>query len=107
MSGRDENPETLLEDYRRFIRLRHDHDALKTGTIRILEAAADVLAFERRSAAETIICVFNFALEPAGWQLPAGSAAQVLAASRATLSGTAITLQGNGAIYLNVTEQGT
>ena len=107
MSGKDENPETLLEDYRRFIQLRHDHEALKTGTIRMLDAAGDVLAVERRGTAETIICVFNFAVEPAVWQLPAGQSAQTLAASKATLTGNMITLQGNGAIYLNVTEQGT
>jgi alpha-glucosidase len=104
IKAREENPETLLEDYRRFIRLRHAHEALRIGSIRIEESPGDVLAFGRQHGTESILCVFNFALSVARWPLPEGVEAKSLAEAGARLEGREIILDGNGAIYLTVTE---
>jgi alpha-glucosidase len=104
IKGREENPETLLEDYRRFIRLRNAHEALRIGSIRIEESLGDILAFTRRHGTESILCVFNFALSGYRWPLPEGIEAKSLAEAGARLEGREIILDGNGAIYLTVTE---
>ena len=96
--GGQENRDTLLEDYRRFIKLRHDHPALMTGSIKILETSGEVLAFERSAGNDTIICIFNFGKDIAQWTL--AEPASVIAEAGARLSGNAVTLEPNGAIYL-------
>jgi len=58
---------------RRFVRLRAEHTALRTGAMRMTDAATDgVLAFERGSGDDAILCVFNLTPETATWSLPAG-----------------------------------
>jgi alpha-glucosidase len=50
--------------------LRKAHSALVKGSIRFLDTEGDVLAFIRQGEGETLLCVFNFADEPADWPLP-------------------------------------
>jgi alpha-glucosidase len=102
--GREENPETLLEDYRLFIRLRQEHAALRIGSIAILDAPNDILAFMRHAGGETILCVFNFALEKVDWKLPEGFQVRSLAEAGAQIKDRRISFEGNGAIYLTVTK---
>jgi alpha-glucosidase len=40
--------------------MRKRFPALRTGTLQITQAAAEVLVFYRESAGERIVCVFNF-----------------------------------------------
>ena len=47
--------------------LRKRHPALLTGDIRVVEAGDTMLAIERRSAGETMLCVFNLSPEPQRW----------------------------------------
>ncbi|MER9609670.1 alpha-glucosidase family protein [Mesorhizobium sp. M0312] len=61
---------SVLASYRAMLALRKQHPALVRGSIRFLDAEGDVLAFIREGGDEKLLCVFNFADEPAGWQLP-------------------------------------
>lgn len=62
---------SVLAAYRSIIALRKRRPALIGGSIRFLDAEGDVLAFIRQHEDETLLCVFNFAGEPANWTLPA------------------------------------
>ncbi|RWE72133.1 alpha-glucosidase family protein [Mesorhizobium sp.] len=62
---------SVLAAYRSILGLRRRHPALIAGSIRFLEAEGDVLAFIRQQEDERLLCVFNFAAEPANWALPA------------------------------------
>ncbi|PBC02722.1 alpha-glucosidase family protein [Mesorhizobium sp. WSM3860] len=61
---------SVLAAYRSMLALRKRHPALVRGSIRFLEAEGDVLAFVREGGGEQLLCVFNFAGEPADWTLP-------------------------------------
>jgi alpha-glucosidase len=49
---------------RRLIALRNRLAALRNGTMRIIEAQAEILIFQRRHAAEELLCAFNFGRQP-------------------------------------------
>ena len=55
---------------RRVLKMRAEHAALRIGSIQVLEASDAVLAFERRSRDERLLCVFNLSTEPHSWQPP-------------------------------------
>ncbi|TIU16790.1 MAG: DUF3459 domain-containing protein, partial [Mesorhizobium sp.] len=61
---------SVLASYRAMLALRKRHAALVRGSIRFLDAEGDVLAFIREGDGEKLLCVFNFADEPASWPLP-------------------------------------
>jgi len=52
---------------RNAVALRRRSEALRTGDIAFLDAKDDVLAFERKSGSETVLCVFNLAPAPASF----------------------------------------
>ncbi|PBB82400.1 alpha-glucosidase [Mesorhizobium sp. WSM3879] len=62
---------SVLAAYRSMLAFRKRHPALIAGSIRFLGAEGDVLAFIRQRENENLLCVFNFAGEPANWTLPA------------------------------------
>jgi len=62
---------SVLAAYRSVLALRKRHQALVGGSIRFLDAEGDVLAFVREGGGERLLCVFNFAGEPAAWGMPA------------------------------------
>lgn len=57
----------MLEATKHFIALRHANEALRTGDIRILDAHGSVLAFERKSPGQTLLCIFNLGAENIEW----------------------------------------
>jgi alpha-glucosidase len=57
---------------RRALKLRADHEALRTGSIRVIESSDAVLAFERATPGERVLCVFNLGTEARAWHPPAG-----------------------------------
>ncbi|RUV82267.1 alpha-glucosidase family protein [Mesorhizobium sp.] len=61
---------SVLASYRAMLALRKQHAALVRGSIRFLDAEGDVLAFIREGGGEKLLCVFNFADQPANWRLP-------------------------------------
>ena len=78
--------------YRAMLALRKAHPALVDGSIRFLDAESDVLAFTREGGGEKMLCVFNFADEPANWPLPSDLAA----IDRIDLGGGGAVLQEDG-----------
>ena len=66
----DEDPDSVLNAYRAFIRWRRGMPALRSGTIRVFESARDTLVFLREHAGVAIACCFNFGGKPAEIRLP-------------------------------------
>ena len=62
---------SVLAHYRRLLAFRRAHPALRTGTIRFLDAPEDVLAFVRSGAGEAIVCLFNLGKRQARVSAPA------------------------------------
>lgn len=61
------DPVSLLSLTRHFIALRKAHEALRAGEMRVIEAKGSVLAFERTSENQTLLCVFNFGPDTVSW----------------------------------------
>ena len=57
---------------RRFIALRKERDVLRRGAIRPVEAPDEILAFERGSGQDRLLCVFNLGEQASDWPLPSG-----------------------------------
>lgn len=71
-----EDPESVLNHYKRLLAFRRQHSALRTGKIELLDHAIPghpemVMAFTR-TANEKILCVFNFSTDAVEWTLPEG-----------------------------------
>jgi alpha-glucosidase len=67
------DPNSQLAYTRRVLALRNRHAALLTGSIEFLETSDSILAFERRAAGETLLCVFNLGAQQETWR-PANGA---------------------------------
>jgi alpha-glucosidase len=61
---------STLAHYRRMIAFRHEHPALRSGSIRFLDAPGDVLAFVREADGEAVACLFNFSDKAVSVALP-------------------------------------
>jgi alpha-glucosidase len=61
-------PDSTLALTRRLIAMRNANEALLIGDIRILDASDTVLAFERVSAGQRLLCVFNFTDDVREWR---------------------------------------
>ncbi len=53
------DPHSLLNGYRRFLSWRREQPALRDGAQVILDTADPLLAFERESGGQKVICIFN------------------------------------------------
>ncbi|RZW13881.1 MAG: DUF3459 domain-containing protein, partial [Desulfobulbaceae bacterium] len=73
VSEQEHVPESLLNHYRRAIRLRHQNAALTTGDMKILKSEGAILGFLRRTDKETLYCVFNLGDEAVDTSLPSGN----------------------------------
>ncbi len=62
------DPHSLLHLTRHLIALRHANAALMTGDLRIVEASATILVFERVTQSQHLLCVFNLAAAATQWQ---------------------------------------
>jgi alpha-glucosidase len=70
------DPDSLLSWYTSLIALRRGSEALRSGSIRFLDLAKDVLSYERISGGERLVVLLNFSSRRRLVELP--SAAQVL-----------------------------
>ncbi|MGN6471026.1 MAG: beta-galactosidase BglA [Rhizobiaceae bacterium] len=70
VSNQEYDPNSVLAHYRSTLVFRREHPVLVTGDIRFVEAPAGVLAFERGSGEDPMLCVFNIAREPMEFALP-------------------------------------
>ena len=67
-------PDSPLMQVRAFLAWRRDQKALHGGELKLLEGNEKLVAFERHSAGETCLCLFNFGeaqeveLPPGGWR---------------------------------------
>jgi alpha-glucosidase len=66
----EDNPASTLHLTRRLVELRRAHQALRRGSITIVEAPAGFLAFERAHGSERLLCVFNLGHATVMWPLP-------------------------------------
>lgn len=73
----EREPHSLLALHRGLLRLRRERPALAVGAIHLLDAAGDVLAYERSDGADRVLVVLNFGDRDAELDLPpwAGDAA--------------------------------
>lgn len=64
-----DDPDSVLNFFRRVIQLRKSCPALMTGDKVFLESPPGILAFQRVSDDQTVLCVFNLSAEPAELQV--------------------------------------
>jgi alpha-glucosidase len=62
------DPASLLMLTRRLLALRQGSSALLTGAMTVLASGDHLLAFERTSPDERLLCVFNIGTAPIDWQ---------------------------------------
>lgn len=75
----EKSPDSVLAFSRDLIAKRKTHKALVSGDIRFVESDGDaILAFERISGTEKLLCVFNLSREEFGYDLPADAREQIL-----------------------------
>jgi alpha-glucosidase len=58
---------SMLALTRRLLAMRKANEALRTGAIRFIEASETLLAFERESDGQRLLCMFNFAADAREW----------------------------------------
>jgi alpha-glucosidase len=70
----EEDPDSQLAVTRRLIALRRGSNALRHGSLRVLESSDSVLILERRAQGERVLCLFNLGDTPQSVKhLPAGT----------------------------------
>ncbi|MGN6279328.1 MAG: alpha-glucosidase [Sphingomonas sp.] len=67
IDGQDGDEASLLNWTRAMIRLRDELSALRYGALVPVEAPHDLLAFERSTGDERLLCVFNLGTQPVDW----------------------------------------
>jgi alpha-glucosidase len=63
---------SMLTLHRRLIALRRAHPALSLGTIALMPAGGDLIAYERRAGDERLLIVLNLGHQTQSFELPAG-----------------------------------
>jgi alpha-glucosidase len=63
VQAQERDADSLLQFTRACLRLRNDHPALRQGAMRILEAGAQLLVFQRTMDGERLRCTFNLSAE--------------------------------------------
>ena len=74
----DTQEDSVLNAYRRLLKWRRDHPALRDGDIRFLDAPEDVLLFIRDCDEERLLVAINLAGEARQFPLPGGLLAESL-----------------------------
>src|SRR5690606_29703933 len=63
---------SVLEFYRSLLAFRRQHSALAKGSIELLDASGDILAFTRTDGSQRLLCVFNMGDKAAEFTIPPG-----------------------------------
>lgn len=79
VAGQDADPESVLNAYRRFLRWRRDHPALRHGSIRYADSPDATSCFVREHAGKALLACFNFGATECSLRLPGGGAIEPLA----------------------------
>ncbi|MEP3279541.1 MAG: alpha-glucosidase [Stappiaceae bacterium] len=72
VTKQEDEPGALLHHYRKAIAFRRSHSALRIGANDKVRASGDVVYFQRMSAEERLLCVFNLSDTPSNFELPKG-----------------------------------
>ncbi|MEL6751753.1 MAG: alpha-amylase family glycosyl hydrolase, partial [Pseudomonadota bacterium] len=89
----------ILAFYKAMIALRKDSPALARGETVFIGLPEPLLAFTRRHDEQTLTCIFN--LSPDTQKVPLKVAAEIVVGNVASVTGSALTLDGNGFAYLS------
>jgi glycosidase len=65
----DRDPSSLLNHYRRLLKIRAEHPALRSGAQRVLDTSANILAIERSGAGERLLIVANLSSATADYRV--------------------------------------
>ncbi len=103
VDAQESDADSVLNFTRRMIALRRSSAALREGDFATLEAPAPLLVFERQSASERLVCVFNLGAEPTRWRLPMQARNVRLGVGAATLAGDDAALGGFSALLVEIT----
>ena len=69
----DSDPTSILSLYRNLLHLRRDEPALSIGSIKLLESAEDVLAYERHHSETRLLIALNLSGERRPLSTPRGA----------------------------------
>ncbi|NKN34760.1 alpha-glucosidase [Agrobacterium sp. a22-2] len=72
VSVQEGNPDSVLEQYRRFLAFRKQHEAFAKGDIAFQPADGSILAYTRSLGNETLLCVFNMSAVESDAVMPQG-----------------------------------
>jgi alpha-glucosidase len=97
VAGQLGRPDSVLEFYRRMLRLRRGSEALRSGRTVFFDTAEPVLAFARGGA---MLCVFN--LSPATREVTVEGVGATVLAEAAQSRGDSLTLGPNGFALLEI-----
>ena len=64
VAAQEHDPGSMLTLYRSLLALRRSHDALSIGSFTLVDAAPDVLAYERRHGADRLLVALNLGPRP-------------------------------------------
>ena len=67
MDRQQNDPGSQLALTRRLIDLRRRSPALRSGSLRFIDAPADLVVFERASAGNRLLCAFNLGMSERNW----------------------------------------
>jgi alpha-glucosidase len=79
----EQQSNSMLAFTRRMIARRNRHEALLHGTLQLLEAPDNLLAFERVAAEERLVCVFNLGTRTQAWRPPGANGCCIIERSGA------------------------
>jgi alpha-glucosidase len=97
----DKLEQSTLHTARKLVALRQESTALKSGSFRVLDTEGEQLVFERRSAGERVLCIFNFTSQPFSRDVDVGIPS-VLWASDAVLSAGQLVMEPFGSAILRL-----
>ncbi|MEM6780656.1 MAG: alpha-amylase family glycosyl hydrolase [Pseudomonadota bacterium] len=72
MDQQDDNPNSVLNHFRRFLKWRKTQDVLKIGNIDLIETPEPLIAFSRSLETQTMLCIFNDSNDETKFNLPDG-----------------------------------
>lgn len=71
VADQEENPDSLLNNYRRLLQIRRDHAALHAGKLELIGSAGDhdpLLAYRRYEGEERVLILLNFGTQQVTYQ---------------------------------------
>jgi len=102
VATQEADPDSVLQQVRRFLAWRRRHPALVRGDIRFLDTPEPVLAFVREGEGQALLVVFNLSAAPVQWPLPEGMKATTVVdhgLRAATLEAGTLSLPGRGSWF--------